>query len=294
MHYHIENNRIDIDTENTYTTIRDFLNDYRQSRRNQYLLLQNHQILLDNKSVNNADTAIEGKILTLVLPEEEIDWKSAEETCTCIYEDPFCYIVHKDPGIIIHSEHKDDIHCLNAYAARYQLQHHIHAPVRPIHRLDKDTTGLVFYSKIPFFQPWFDQMLAEKKIARQYLAICYGNIKEGKRFSSHMRIGRDRHQSGKYRISSTGKEAFTEFTCLKRKGPYVLIQCILHTGHTHQIRLHLSDMHLPIVNDPLYGKPSRDFRNMGLWAEKLSFHDPITYQKHTVHDLNNTDYDCFR
>ncbi len=173
MRYHIENNRINIDTGNQYATVRNFLNDYRQSRRNQYLLVQNHQILLDNHPVANTDTAIDGRMLTIVLSEEKIDWKPAENVCTCMYENPFCYIVHKDPGIIIHSDHKDDIHCLNAYAARYQLQHHIDAPVRPIHRLDKDTAGLVFYSKIPFFQPWFDQMLAEKKIARQYLAVCY-------------------------------------------------------------------------------------------------------------------------
>lgn len=294
MHYHIENNHISIDTEGRYTTIRDFLNDYRQSRKNQYILMQNHQILLDSQPVSRTDIPVDGRTLTVIFPAEEIDWKPAEEPCTCMYENAFCYIVHKDPDIIIHSDRKDDTDCLNAYAARYQMTHHIEAPVRPIHRLDKDTTGLVFYSKIPFFQPWFDQMLAEKKIARQYLAICRGNIQEGKHFSSHMRIGRDRHHAGKYRISPTGKEAFTEFTCLKRKGPYVLIQCILHTGHTHQIRLHLSNLHLPIVNDPLYGVPSKDFHHMGLWAEKLSFHDPISLQKHTVHDLDNKDYDFFK
>lgn len=192
--------------------------------------------------------------------------------------------------MIIHADRKDETDCLNACVARYQKDHDIHAPVRPIHRLDQDTAGLVLYSRIPFFQAWFDEQLKEKKIARYYLAIVYGDLKPGYTFSSDRCIGRDRHHAGMYRVSSDGKNAYTDFECLEQKGPYSLIRCQLKTGRTHQIRVHLSDLGYPIVNDPLYGAGSHDFHHMGLWADQITFRNPITGKKYTIHDRINPDY----
>lgn len=273
-------------------TILDFLNDYEQSKKNRYLLIQNKQILLNGNPVRDVNEVIHSSdILTLILPEEEIDWVCAEKECIVEYEDAFIYIVFKEPGMIIHSS-MDDVHCLNALAATYQKKHDILSPVRPIHRLDKETQGLIIYSKVPFFQPWLDKQLNEKKIHRQYLAVCLGDCEPGKKFTLNQPIGRDRHDAKKYRVSSTGKSAITKVTCLAQKGPYCLMRCELETGRTHQIRVHLSNAGFPIVNDPLYGKPGKAFKQMGLYASSVTFHDPLSGKKHTISSklIHITDY----
>ena len=207
MKYLVKENTITIDPEGKYLkkTVDDFLNDYYQSKKNKYLLLLNKQILLDGNTVKHGKEIIDHKTITITLPEEAVDWIPAETECKVVYEDAFIYIVHKDAGMIIHSDPSDTT-CLNAYAARYQINHGIKQPVRPIHRLDKDTVGLVIYSKIPFFQPWFDAQLSSKRIHRHYLAITNGNIDPSFRMTINKPLGRDRHNSGMYRVSSTGVE----------------------------------------------------------------------------------------
>ena len=294
MKYILENNLLKIEPMNVYDgkTVEDFLDDYHQSKKNKYLLIQKKQILLDGTAVKDIHEPLGQKEITLVLEDEEIDWQPAEQPCQVVYEDAFLYIVHKEPGCIIHGE-ENDTDCLNAQAARYQMIHGIHAPVRPIHRLDKDTQGLVLYCKIPFFQPWFDAQLAEKKIKRSYLAVCYGHSHTGEKFTCTQAIGRDRHVSNKYRISPTGQSAVTHVECLAVKDGYNLMRCELETGRTHQIRVHLSSRGYPIVNDRLYGSPSQEFRFMGLWACEIEIRNPITHKKHKIHDVPNKDFDLF-
>lgn len=296
MKYSFENNSIRIPTENTRfarMSVELFLESYHLSRKSRYLCIQNRMLFLNDVPVKSGMEKIEGKELRILLPPEPVDWSPAEKECEVIYEDPFVCIVHKEPGIIIHTDQKTGTDCLNAFVARYQINHEIHAPVRPIHRLDKETAGLVLYAKIPFFQPWFDEQLKEKKIARQYLAIVHGTLKPGDSFVSSKKIGRDRHHAGMYRVSSRGKDACTKFVCLEQKGPYSLIRCDLETGRTHQIRVHLSDLGYPIVNDALYGVVSHDFRHMGLWADTITFRNPVSGKKHTIHDRANPDYAYF-
>jgi 23S rRNA pseudouridine1911/1915/1917 synthase len=295
MKYIYENDALKINTLGAYEgrTIEDFLNDYQQSKKNKYLLLQKKQILLNDEPVKEIHTPIHDGTITLLMERSEPDWRPADRPCQVVYEDPFLYIVHKEPGCIIHGD-ENDTACLNAQAARYQLLHEIHAPVRPIHRLDKDTTGLILYSKIPFFQPWFDKQLSEKKIKRSYLAICCGKGKVGEKFTCTQPIGRDRHVSNRYRISPTGQSAVTRVQCIAVKDEYCLMKCDLETGRTHQIRVHLSHRGYPIINDPLYGVPSQQFNTMGLWAYEMEIRNPITHKKHKIHDIPNTEVDFFQ
>ena len=295
MKYLIKDNTITIDQEGKYLkkTVEDFLNDYYQSKKNKYLLLLNKQILLDGTPVKHSKEIIDHKTITIIFPEEPIDWIPAETECKVIYEDAFIYIVHKDAGMIIHGD-PGDTTCLNAYAARYQINHGIKQPVRPIHRLDKDTVGLVIYSKIPFFQPWFDAQLSSKKIHRHYLAITNGNIDPSFRMTINKPLGRDRHNSGMYRVSSTGVEAITYVEALGNYQSYSLLGCTLETGRTHQIRVHLASIDHPIVNDILYGVKTKDFPAMGLWANWIEFKNPITNKKHKIFDQPNPMYEPFK
>ncbi len=229
-----------------------FLDDYRQSDKNRARMIKEEQILVNDEPVKDENVILkESDTLTLIIPETEIDHVCAEAPCRVVYEDAFIYIAHKEAGCIIHGE-PEDTECLLAQAAKYQEEKGIHYPVRPIHRLDRDTKGLVLFVKNPFFQPWFDLQLEEKKIRRNYYAVTSGRCTPGTSFTINEPIGRDRHVSGKYRISSTGKAACTKAECLEKKGRYLLFRCSLETGRTHQIRVHLSEKGFAIVNDPLY------------------------------------------
>ncbi len=292
MKYEIQNETIIFKDTKKFETIENFLDYYKQSKKNKYLLIQNKELFLNDQPVKDIHEKINQQSLTLHLSKQDIDWVPSDEPCTVLYQDAFILVVHKESGIIIHGE-ENDTTCLNAKVARYLLDHHIHTTVRPLHRLDKDTSGVVLYSLIPFFQPWFDDCMEQKKIHREYLAIVYGNRKVGEKFDIHKSIGKDRHHSNQYRISKNGKDAFTHCEVIQQYHEYNLIRCILETGRTHQIRVHLSSIGLPIVNDPIYGKYSKDFKNMGLWAQKISFKDPISEKKHKISEKYLEDYSIF-
>lgn len=250
MNYECTNTSITFHNTDCFETILDFLEHYKQSKKNRYLLLLNKQLYLNDTVVKDIHEKINGKDIKLLLDKHDIDWVIGKKPCMVLYKDDFILAVHKDAGCIIHGEENDQ-DCLNAQVARYFKDNNIHTSVRPLHRLDKDTTGIVLYSLIPFFQPYLDQAMEEKKIHRAYLAVTYGNKKAGACFDIHKAIGKDRHVSNKYRISSNG---------------------------------------LPIVNDPMYGKPSRDFKKMGLFAYQISFFDPVNENKINISDKFLKDY----
>ena len=252
-----------------------------------------NRVLLDGKPLKDDHQRLNGNRLVLIYDKEEPDWVPSDKSVEVIYEDPFHFVVHKPAGCIIHGD-PDDTDCLNARVSRYYRDHGIHSLVRPVHRLDADTYGLVLYSKISFFQPFLDEMLSEKKIYRHYQAICFDNHRIPKNFICNASIGKDRHRSNRYVISSSGRSARTEFRLVTVKDGYALIGCSLDTGRTHQIRVHLSSYGLAIVNDPFYGRPSRDFEHMGLWADALQLIHPITGEKMMIHDETPKDYFYFR
>lgn len=200
--------------------------------------------------------------------------------CSVHYEDDLCLVVNKPPQMLVHPDgvhQQDTLHnCVQAY---YDT-HHIQAPIRAIHRLDYETSGLVFYNKLPFFQGYFDDQLKQKKIDRIYLAWVTGLINAPLRIAKP--IGRDRHDAKKMRVSPTGKPAYTEVIPLIHKGNATLVKCVLKTGRTHQIRVHLADAHHPLLSDPLYGKRDPGMERCALHAWQLRFIHPLSEEKITV------------
>lgn len=295
INYELKPGRIDLFPGKEYEgrTLSEFLEYFHTSRKNRYLMVLNKQVLLNRKpAASENETLKAGDTVTVLLPSEPVDYVPAEEECRVVYEDDFVYIAHKDAGLIVHGP-QGDTDCLAAQAAAYQINHGIEAPVRFIHRLDEETSGLVLFVKIPYFQPWYDAALEARDIHRHYLAITAGRAHPGQKFTYNQKIGKDRHVNGKYRFSETGKEAVTIAEVVDKKKDYELIRCQLETGRTHQIRVHLSGNRHPIVNDPLYGVASHDFKGMGLWAYELVFPNPLTDEIITVHDVMNPDYAMF-
>ena len=213
-------------------------------------------------------------IVTIKMLDEKDDISFDQQPIDICYEDDIILIINKPAYLLVHSDGQNTSHTLYNRVAYYYHQHHIPCKVRAIHRLDYETSGLIFFCKLAFFQPLFDHLLSEKKIYREYQAICSGILK--KDITIQQRIGRDRHHASKMRISSTGKEACTHVKVLSHHHNQTLIQCRLETGRTHQIRVHLASIHHPLVNDKLYGTSSKG--RMLLHAFRLSFFHPISHE----------------
>ncbi|MGN1054392.1 MAG: RluA family pseudouridine synthase, partial [Erysipelotrichaceae bacterium] len=145
----------------------------------------------------------------------------------------------------------------------------------PIHRLDKETQCVVLFSKSVIFQALLDQLLTYKHIRRTYLAFVDGYIRKGERIVIDAPIGKDRHSKSKQRVAQNGKEAKTIVTGVDTNGNYSIVECELKTGRTHQIRVHMAHIGHPILNDDLYGKPSKLCKDMGLVAVMIDFYHPL-------------------
>lgn len=267
--------------------IADFFAYYYLSKKTIHDLLTN-RLLVNHNQVNNDYMLRKGDVISVDIA-KTIDKKISGNLCDVIYEDDIVLIVKKGDDQIIHDDQSDN--ALENDVATYYQYHDYHRNVRYIHRLDKRTSGLVFFCKVDFFISYFDHLLSDKKIHREYLAIVKGKFKD---CIVDKKIGSDRHVNNKYRISDTGKEAKTAFKLISYKNGYSLVNCTLFTGRTHQIRVHLQSIGYPIINDEIYGFHSDRFKHMGLYAYKLSFIDVIKKVPLTISDTSFEDLDYFK
>ncbi|AMV61509.1 RluA family pseudouridine synthase [Pediococcus damnosus] len=195
-----------------------------------------------------------------------------------VYEDDDVIVVNKPQGMVVHPAAGHPNHTLvNALLFHSPLAT-INGEFRPgiVHRIDKDTSGLLMVAKNDKAQQSLSAQLKAKTNTRLYIALVHGNIKEdnGKIDAP---IGRSPKDRKKQAIVADGRPAVTHFKVLKRYGEYTLIQCKLETGRTHQIRVHLKYIGHPVAGDPLYG-PRKTLKGNGqfLHASVLGFKQPTT------------------
>ncbi|MEG0077024.1 RluA family pseudouridine synthase [Anaerorhabdus sp.] len=261
----------------------EFLQLFKMSKKNLHLLFTEKRIKVNRTTVQREYILQKNDEITIQMPIEEIDYAMDKKCAEVVYEDDLVCVVHKDAGIIVHEDDKQKTGTLANQVATYYAQQGYSIPVRYIHRLDEETQGLVLFCKVPLLQPWFDEELMEKRIERTYHAITFNRPSEDEMMIDK-RLGRDRHDAKRMRVSSTGKDALTKLKVISHNDMYSLIECKLETGRTHQIRVHLSAIHCPIVNDNLYGRMTKDFDGMGLYAVSLKWTDPFTKEKRIVFD----------
>ena len=275
MRYTLEDKTLHIDVDSLFVhTIQEFFDAYIPSKKVQHLLIQNKQILLDGNPVKREDD-IAGLHLDLVIYPETYDYQKTGNDINIVYEDEILCIVNKPKGVLVHSDGGRELTLTDMAESHYADQNHIAA--YPIHRLDKQTSGLVVFSKSVVFQPLLDKLLSEKKIRRNYLAFVEGRMESGTILNIDKPIGKDRHDPNKRIIHKNGQSALTKVRCVgcSRSKNYSVLLCTLETGRTHQIRVHLSSIGHPILNDDLYGKQSDLCVRMGLFAESIELYHPL-------------------
>lgn len=269
MRYEIRGTQIffAIESIKGLATVQEFLDKYIPSRKQQHLLYQKKRIFLDQE-VAKRESFLQGNYLILPLYEEKGSHFPPQRQRVAIpYRDPFLLVAYKEAGLLVHSDGEKEISLTEL------LQGQRREKLQAIHRLDKDTCGLVLFSRSPLFQSLFDKMMQEREISREYIAIVQGRIKKGSHFSYQQPIGRDRHNARKMRLSRAGKSACTEVIGLGGNGEVSVVSCHLQTGRTHQIRVHFAGNAHPLLGDELYGK--KDERGLALFATRLRFYHPF-------------------
>lgn len=268
-----------IDDDFPFSDVAALLDFYRISAKQRLTLIANEAIMLNHQPCQLHTPLVQGMNLRIkAFKKETVDYKpDACFNLEVIYEDLFCLVVNKPSGYIIHGENKNDLGTLANAVANYYIQHNIRTPVRYLHRLDKDTSGLVMFCKSSFFQPYYDHLLAKKEISRQYQALVDG-IVPWTTYTLEAPIGKNRHKNNCYGVYPNGKYAKTTFKKLKTFDHQTLLSCTLHTGRTHQIRVHLAHLGYPITNDSIYGQVT-SHHGLQLKAVKLEWLHPITQEK---------------
>lgn len=223
-------------------------------------------------SINTDSILYANKTYTITTRRKEENIQTSHHDIDIVYEDDICLIVNKPTNLLIH----DDGTSPDTLCSRvnfYTLCNNYTYIAYPIHRIDKDTSGLVFFVKHPFFHSFFDYQIQEHIIKKQYLAIVKGNFPYQHKHIEKP-ISRDRHDAKKMIISNKGKKAISDIHKIISRKNYSLLKIDIKTGRKHQIRTHLKYIGYPIVNDSLYGTVFDD-RKLLLESYTLDFFHPL-------------------
>ncbi|WP_240479953.1 RluA family pseudouridine synthase [Paenibacillus fonticola] len=223
----------------------------------------------------------EGDRVTLIIPEAESVEIAAEDIPLDIYfEDRDVIVVNKPRGMVVHPAPGHSSGTLvNALMANCQDLSGINGELRPgiVHRIDKDTSGLLMAAKNDKAHASLAAQLKEHSVTRKYLALVHGNLSHDQG-TVDAPIGRDPHDRKMYTvIDRNSKHAVTHFHVVERFGDYTLLELKLETGRTHQIRVHMKFIGHPLVGDPMYGRSKGiKFNGQALHAAVLGFVHPST------------------
>lgn len=264
------------------TSLDELLSTYWIARKQRYFLYKDGCISVNGTNCTQSKSLHPGdQVSILLVPQQDeiAPWYQQLDIC---YEDELFLIVNKPSGVLVHDDGVNQTHTLCNAVKAYYDQTGQECLVRPIHRLDVETSGLLMFCKLPFFQPMLDHLLESKQIHRDYDALVSGVLSQN-RIDIRSSIGRDRHNAKKMRVDVHGKDARTLVTLQKQYAQMAHVHCQLFTGRTHQIRVHLSSLHHPILSDPLYGKIDQRISRCALHASSMIFYHPLLEKELHVH-----------
>lgn len=256
------------------------------------LTRSNVQHLLDAGMVKKGEKVLkanyklrQGEEIIVNVPEPEpLDLQPENIPIDVIYEDEDVIVVNKPRGMVVHPA-AGNYHgtLVNALLHHCKNLSGINGVIRPgiVHRLDKDTSGIMICAKNDAAHLSLSKQIQDKVAYRSYLAVVRGNIKTDKGVIQTF-IDRDKNDRKKMAVvQEGGREAITEYEVLERFGKYTLVKCILRTGRTHQIRVHMEYLGYPLVGDPKYSPMKTPFHIEGqaLHSETLSFVHPRTGER---------------
>ena len=240
-------------------------------------LKMDQKILVNNEPVFSNYIVRENDKIVVKIDFEETDGILPEEMkLDVIFEDEFLLAINKPAGIVVHPSANHQTNTL-ANGVKFYLNNS--KKIRPINRLDRDTSGIVLFAKNEYIH---EQMSKDKFISKEYIAITNG-ILEIKSGTINQPIARKPGSIMERCISEEGQEAITHYEVTSEIGnKYSVVKLILETGRTHQIRVHLAYLNAPILGDTLYGTSSELISRQALHAQKMQIIHPVTTEKLTL------------
>jgi 23S rRNA pseudouridine1911/1915/1917 synthase len=221
-----------------------------------------------------------GDVITWEIPEiEPLQIEPENIPISILYEDKDLLVVNKSKGMVVHPSagHQSGT-LVNALLYHCHDLSGINGVERPgiVHRIDKDTSGLLVVAKNDKAHSNLAEQLANKDVERKYVAIVHGEINHDSGMVDAP-IGRDPNDRQRMAVVENGKHAVTHFHVLERFKEYTYVECRLETGRTHQIRVHMRYIGFPLVGDPKYGpRKTFDIGGQALHAKVLGFTHPTT------------------
>ena len=220
-------------------------------------LIKDGFVTVNGNEITSSYKIKEKDVIDLTLNDEEVvDLKPEKMDLDIVYEDDYLAIINKKSGVVVHPAVGNYSHTL-ANGLMYHFNTISNSKtIRPgiVHRLDKDTSGLMVVAKNDEIHEKLADMIKNKQVERKYLALVWGVVRHEKGMIDAP-IGRDINNRQKYAVTDiNSKDSVTHFKVLKRYNDVTLLECKLDTGRTHQIRVHMEYIKHPIVNDPVYGK----------------------------------------
>lgn len=236
--------------------------------------LREKGIMLNGQRCRTVDTVREGDTLTVEVGDEPAETGTKPMACPLkvLYEDADCIVIDKAAGMACHGEsERGDCTVAAALAHRWGTR----AAFHPVSRLDKGTSGIMCAAKSGYAHTLFRALLHTEDYRREYLLVCSPPPSEAKGRIA-LPIARESEGGIKRRVAPEGSPALTEYEVLAVEGGLALVRARLHTGRTHQIRVHFAAIGSPLVGDWLYGEASERITRPALHSAYLSMLQPVT------------------
>ena len=272
-----------VDEKSEGTRIDKYLSDMLEEKSRSFIqeLIKKEKVVVNNKIPKSNYKVKAFDNIELEVPEPEILKVDAEDIpLNILYEDNDVIVVNKEQGMVVHPAPGNYNGTLvNALLFHCKDLSGINGIIRPgiVHRIDKDTSGILVVKKNDEAHNKLSEQLKNHSMKREYYALIEGRLKNDSG-TINKPIGRNKKDRLKMGIVEDGKLAVTHYEVLERYNGYTLIKCVLETGRTHQIRVHMSSIGFPLVGDPLYGFKRQKFKLDGqmLHAKTLGFIHPET------------------
>lgn len=255
------------------------------SRSNMQKLLEDGRVKRGEKIIKANYKVRAGEMFVVDIPEPEpIEAVPENIPLDIIYEDDDVVVLNKARGMVVHPAPGNYTGTLvNALLYHCSNLSGINSAIRPgiVHRLDKDTSGIMIVAKNDAAHISLSQQIQSKTAVRTYLAVVRGNIKTDSG-TIETQIARDKNDRKKMAVvKEGGRDAITDYEVLERFGKYTLVRCKLRTGRTHQIRVHMEYLGYPLVGDPKYSPMKTPFgiKGQALHSYTLEFTHPRTGER---------------
>lgn len=270
-----------VNTPNLYNTVRDVLKNYFLVSSRLLLKLKNNNcVFLNNKKCSINSTISLGDIVSFSLDYEEDNSNivATNIPLNIVYEDDCLLIINKQPNVAIHPSMLHYDNSLSNGVKFYFDSIGLKKKIRPVNRLDRNTSGLVIFAKNEYVQEFLIKQMQNNTFSKEYLAILEG-ILDKKQGTINAPIARKKDSIIERCVDESGDFSITHYKVIKEFNNLSLVNFKLETGRTHQIRVHSSYIGHPILGDDLYGNKSSLIYRQALHSYKISFIHPKTREK---------------